>query len=255
MGTSITRHLSREEVAHLQADKEAIEKMRSGVPARQFVFFAAFDGTNNDKNNLALAGSPYQTNVANLFDQADANRAPRFAARYYPGVGTGGEHGNRLNAAFFPNEPLRAAAEQAVHEFASRARDYLRDTPTATPADLSASTVGFSRGTASQVMFAEMLQERGLVLPDGTQVAPPGTIQVSGMVMIDPVQTFARGDLSLPASVRGNVLVFRALDEHRSDFRLAAHGEPARQPCGAGRRLRRAGHSRGGARGGHGLSA
>ena len=49
MGTSIVRHLSPEEVTKLQADKEATEKMSSGVPPGRFVFFAAFDGTHNDK--------------------------------------------------------------------------------------------------------------------------------------------------------------------------------------------------------------
>jgi hypothetical protein len=77
-------------------------------------------------------------------------------------------------------------------------------------------------------MFAQMLQERGLVLPDGTQVAPPGAVSVTAAVMIDPVQTFTKGDLSLPARMRGDVLVFRAQDEHRTDFRLADYGADPR---------------------------
>jgi hypothetical protein len=228
MGTSIVRHLSAEEIEQLKANKESIEKMSSGSPISKFVFFAAFDGTNNDKDNLALAHDPYQTNIANLFDQAETNKSHNLRARYYPGVGTGGERGNQLNAAFLPTEPLRATAEQALHEFAKVARDYLRENRTATPADLCASTVGFSRGTASQVLFAQMLEQRGLVLPDGTQVAPPGSIRVSAMVMFDPVHTFIQGDLSLPATVQGKVLVFRAEDERRSEFRLADYGADPR---------------------------
>ncbi|MBO9648664.1 MAG: DUF2235 domain-containing protein [Variovorax sp.] len=228
MGTSVTRHLSPEEIARLQDKKEAIEKMHSGASPGKFVFFAAFDGTNNDKDNLALSGSPYQTNVANLYDQVEANETSRFASGYYPGVGTGGQAGNLLNAALFPTAAIRAAAEQALSEFAKEAHIYLQNHPTATPADLSVATAGFSRGTASEVVFTRLLEERGLVLADGTQVAPPSTVRVSAMVMIDPVHTFVEGDLSLPPNVQGNVLVFRAEDEHRTDFRLADYSADPR---------------------------
>ena len=228
MGISIVRHLSPEEVTKLQADKEAIEQMSSGVPPGQFVFFAAFDGTNNDKDNVALSKSPHQTNVANLFDQAKPNEGPGFMPQYYPGVGTGGEYGNMLHAGLFPTDPLRATAERAYDDFALEARDYLRKSLTATPCDLSVSTVGFSRGTASQVMFAQMLHERGIVLPDGTQVAPPGSVRVAGMVMIDPVHRFVLGDMSLPANVEGSILVFRAQDENRTDYRLADYSADPR---------------------------
>jgi hypothetical protein len=228
MGTSITRYLSPEEIAKLQADKEVIERMSSGVPSGKFVFFAAFDGTKNDKDHVALSHSPYQTNVANLYDQAEERKTANRPAHYYPGVGTGGEHGNIFNAAFLPTEPLRATAERALREFAREAQVFLQINRTATPADLSAATVGFSRGTASQVMFAQLLEERGLVLPDGTQVAPPGAVGVTAMVMIDPVHTFTKGNLSLPPNVQGDVLVFRAQDEHRTEFRLADYSADPR---------------------------
>lgn len=228
MGTSVSRHLSLEEIARLQDKKEAIERMHSGASSEEFVFFAAFDGTNNNKENLALSGSPYQTNVANLYDQAKVNESLRFATRYYPGVGTGGEHGNMVNAAFLPSSSVRAAAEKALRELSRDAHAYLQTHPTATAADLSVATVGFSRGTASEVIFAQLLQERGLVLADGTQVAPPGAVRVTAMVMIDPAHTFIADDLSLPPNVQGNVLVFRAEDEHRTDFRLADYSADPR---------------------------
>jgi len=228
MGTSITRHLSPEEVTKLRADKQAIEQMRAGVPSGRFVFFAAFDGTNNDKDNVALSKSPYQTNVANLFDQAKQNEGPLFVNGYYPGVGTGGDHGNLLNAGLFPTGPLRATAKQALEELAERARNYLKESRSATPADLTVSSVGFSRGTATQVMFTQMLHERGLVLPDGTKVAPPGSVRVTAMVMIDPVHTFTKGDLALPPNVQGDVLVFRAEDERRTEFRWADYSADPR---------------------------
>ncbi|MBB3177220.1 hypothetical protein FHW64_001622 [Variovorax sp. Sphag1AA] len=212
----------------MQDSKEAIEKMNPGAASGEFVFFAAFDGTNNDKNNLALSGSPYQTNIANLYDQAEANETRRLISAYYPGVGTGGEAGNLLNAAFLPTAPVRATAERALSDLSGRAHAYLRNHPTVTPSDLSVATIGFSRGTASEVIFAQLLEERGLVLSDGTQVAPPGAVRVTAMVMIDPVHTFITDDLSLPPNVQGNVLVFRAEDEHRTDFRLADYSADPR---------------------------
>ncbi len=53
---------------------------RQAISANQFVYFAAFDGTNNDKDNLSLTGGAFsapdaqQTNAAQLFGQAAAMR-------------------------------------------------------------------------------------------------------------------------------------------------------------------------------------
>ncbi|RYF30648.1 MAG: hypothetical protein EOO23_04685, partial [Comamonadaceae bacterium] len=187
MGTSIAGHLSPAEVAQAQAIGSSMAALGnlSGGPARGFVFFAAFDGTNNDRTNLPLSGSPYPTNVANLYDQAvDASKTnPNLEARYYPGVGTGGQNGTLVNAAVSPTPAIHYAAEQALAHFAEQASKYLQGNPDATYADLSASAVGFSRGSATAVVFAQLLNERGLVLPDGTVVAPPG-VAVIGLGLI-----------------------------------------------------------------------
>ncbi|MDM0105287.1 DUF2235 domain-containing protein [Variovorax sp. J22R24] len=221
MGTSIAGYLSPAEVAELEAIRSRLLPESSGVATKKFLFFAAFDGTNNDKNNLQLSGQPYQTNVANLYDQAKVNESENFRTAYYAGVGTGGTNGNWINAGVLPTSAVRRAAEVALEEFARRASDYLVATPTATYADLSVAATGFSRGTGTAVMFAKLLHERGLVLPDGTVVAPPGSIPITGMVLFDPVHTFIQEDLSLPPNVVGQVLVFAAKDELRSEFRLA----------------------------------
>jgi len=228
MGSSIAGNLSPVEVAELEATRTHLLTVSSGVPAEKFVFFAAFDGTNNDRNNLRLSGLPHQTNVANLYDQAKAMESAWLKARYYPGVGTGGDNGNWINAGIFPTKAVRHAAELAIEDFAREARVYLRNNPTATPADLSAATVGFSRGTAPEVMFARLLHERGLVLPDGTVVAPPGSVPVSAMVLFDPVHTFIQEDLSLPPSVVGKVMVIAARDELRGEFKLADYSADPR---------------------------
>jgi hypothetical protein len=223
MGSSVAGHLTPAEVADLEATRERLLTAGSGAPPGKFVFFAAFDGTNNDKNNIPLSGHPYQTNVANLYDQAwvaqDFN--PNLGTGYYPGVGTGSANGNWINAGILPTRAVHNAAESALVEFAVRARDFLKETATATYADLSAATVGFSRGTASEVVFARLLHERGLVLSDGSVVAPPGSVRITGMVMLDPVHTFIEGDLSLPPNVVGQVMVLGARDELRGEFKLA----------------------------------
>ena len=221
MGTLITRTLTPEEVARTQAASTAMAGLGAGsaTSAPKFVFVAAFDGTNNDRANRPLSGNPHQTNVANLFDQAEAAKAtnPNLKTGYYPGVGTGGENGGLLSAAITPTQAVHHAAEMAVADFAKQAYVYLQENPGATAADLSASAIGFSRGTAAQIVFAQILNERGLVLPDGTVVAPPGVV-VKGFGLMDPVHTFVDGDMRIPPNVQGDVLVVRALNEDRRDF-------------------------------------
>jgi hypothetical protein len=234
MGTTVTGYLSAEEAQHLADTRTAMGRLGrdEDISSRQFVFLATFDGTNNNKNDYSddnknktpLSGSPYQTNVANIYDQADAASKSNASlqARYYPGVGTGGENGNLWDAAFSPTKAVHFAAEKALKEFAEQARDYLRDNKDANPppthTDLSASAVGFSRGSPTAIVFTQLLNERGLVLPDGTVVAPPG-VKVIGLALIEPVATGISGDLSIPSNVQGSVLVVRALDELRADFK------------------------------------
>ncbi|MBS0452830.1 MAG: hypothetical protein JSS14_16165 [Proteobacteria bacterium] len=125
MGTSIERHLSPAEVAQLQATKESAERMSSGTTPGKFAFFVAFDGTNNDKYNLPQVNPPlldttHQTNIANLHDQAKVNESDTFKVSYYPGVGTGGDRGNWINASVFP--PSRFARRRAKHFMSSQSK-------------------------------------------------------------------------------------------------------------------------------------
>ncbi|MCL1960792.1 MAG: DUF2235 domain-containing protein [Desulfovibrionaceae bacterium] len=231
MATSIDHYAAPEEVKRLAAAPELAAQLNTCAIKKPFVFFAGFDGTNNDKNNLALSGSPYQTNIGNLYDMAKKKMdddPAHFQSRYYPGVGTGGEHGNRWNAGPAPTVPLRAIASQAYDDFAYEAYRYLQSTPGAKVEDLSAVTAGFSRGNAAQVMFARMIDEQGLKLRDGTVVAPPHTVPISGMVMIDPVYTNVQGDLSLPGNVHGDVLAWGAEDELRALFKRADYANDER---------------------------
>ena len=206
-------------MARLPAARAAMEAVGPGGTSSRFHFFAAFDGTNNHKDNLKLSGDPFQTNVGNLADQARASESNTFQRGYYPGVGTGGDQGNIVNAGVNPTPAINAAAEKAYGDFVEAARGYLKSHPGATAADLGASAVGFSRGCASAVRFAQLVNDRGLIAHDGTVVAEKGSVPITGMALIDPVATGVKGDMSIPRNVQGQVLVVQGEHENRSPFR------------------------------------
>lgn len=64
---------------------------QASVLTNKFVFFAAFDGTNNNMLDVTLSGAPLRTNVAELYLQVDSQRAANqnLKTGYYAGVGTG----------------------------------------------------------------------------------------------------------------------------------------------------------------------
>ena len=227
MGTSTVRPLTDDELARLPMARAAMEAAGRGNAAGRFNFFAAFDGTRNDKDNLKRSGDPYPTNVGRLFDQAERRKSATFAPKYYPGVGTGGDQGELGRAAFWPTPAIDAAAEKAYGDFVEASRRYLNSHPGATPADLSASVTGFSRGCATAVRFAQRLNAQGLVSPDGAVIAPPGSVPVTAMALMDPVATGVQGELGIPPNVRGRVLVVQGQHEHRDLFRpLDYRGDP-----------------------------
>lgn len=219
MGTSPVRFLTEEEMARLPMARAAMEQTGHGNASTRFQFFAAFDGTRNDKNNLKLSGDPFPTNVGNLDRQAEKATSDTFQSRYYPGVGTGGNQGELGNAAFWPTPAIDAAAEKAYADFSDAALKYLRTHPDATVADLGASVTGFSRGCATAVRFAQLVNDRGLVAPDGTVVAPKGSVPITAMALMDPVATGVDGNLGIPSNVNGRVLVVQGQHENRSQFR------------------------------------
>lgn len=228
MGTSLVRPLTDEEMAGLPAARAAMEEAGKGGTTSRFNFFAAFDGTNNDQGNLKLSGDPYPTNVGNLDRQANRSVSDTFKRNYYPGVGTGGDQGNQGHAAFWPTGPINAAAETAYGDFVKASQEYLNIHPGATPADLGASVTGFSRGCAAAVRFAQLVNDRGLVAPDGTVIAPPGSVPITGMALMDPVATGVQGETGIPANVKGQVLVVQAEHEKRSPFRPLDYSEDPR---------------------------
>jgi hypothetical protein len=92
------------------------------IAPSKFVFFAAFDGTNNNRNdtrdangNLTQTGDPQDTNVSRLEQQVADAKNPNVASRYYGGPGgdptnhnglLNGNSGNSGSGLPFPKIPF-----------------------------------------------------------------------------------------------------------------------------------------------------
>ena len=59
------------QIAYAQARAISDTAEVRAIRSNQFVFFAAFDGTRNDMKDVKLSGNPLDTNVAQLYQQAD----------------------------------------------------------------------------------------------------------------------------------------------------------------------------------------
>ena len=230
MGTSLVRALMDEEHARMPQARLEMETAGAQGCATRFTFFAAFDGTNNDRDRPELAGGNLPSNIGLLAWQSEELAKVNAGIRpgYYPGVGTGGDQGGLINAAVLPTPAIHAAAEKAYGEFRLAALDYLRQHPDATPADIGAAVVGFSRGGAAAIRFAQLVHERGLTDNDGRVIAPPGSVPITAMALIDPVARFVDAPMHIPPNVRGPVLSVIAEHENRTDFRPLYHADDPR---------------------------
>lgn len=78
--TTIAAALNSQQIAAAKSAAEAItESAKAVVSDKRFVFLAAFDGTNNDRNAIYKSGSPLDTNVAQLEDQIRKVGPPSFS--------------------------------------------------------------------------------------------------------------------------------------------------------------------------------
>ncbi len=59
MGTSVQRAMTDEEVVRMPEARQAMAEVGKAGASTGFNYFAAFDGTNNDKDNLKLSGDPF----------------------------------------------------------------------------------------------------------------------------------------------------------------------------------------------------
>lgn len=224
--------LEADDIAELAARKAELENAAQPMATLdQFVFFAAFDGTNNDRNNLRRSGTRQMTNVAMLYEQAYGARQPdpNQKSAYYAGVGTG-ETGDTFGgfdaASTTPSPYVVRTASLAYQQFTREAEQWLQGDGHRAE-NIRAAITGFSRGAGTAVLFARMLED-GL-RPDGKPV--PGTaatllgIPVVATLLFDPVFTGIYLDLRLPANIRNNAVVIKALDEFRCAFAAADFGD------------------------------
>lgn len=182
-----------------------------------FVFLGAFDGTNNDKDNVPRG--ELCTNVAQIWaqysNQAATENSGRFGGGYYKGPGA---PGTLSESAWLPKrvkEQVINTADAAYHDFCRQASTL------AGLKSVSVVVTSFSRGGASAAIFSQMLYERGLIHPDTKAVLiPPKQVPVVGGVLFDPVMTGVNTTLALPPNVK-NIVDLRALNEYRYLFKGA----------------------------------
>jgi hypothetical protein len=162
---SVVAVLTSDEIAQVQRQSQAVANaaQANAIAANQFVYVAAFDGTNNDKNNLGLSGSTLSTNVAVISDMVVGARATNenLGGAYFAGVG---DHGTPFFSPVIPTGTVIEKAERAYTNFADQASAWLRDNP---GGSVTTAITAFSRGYGSAAVFSQSLFERGLVAPDG----------------------------------------------------------------------------------------
>lgn len=188
----------------------------------QFVFFAAFDGTNND---LVNKGNATSTNVAALYNQllaSDGNN-PNFGIRYYAGLGT---KGTLTGSSWFPGQVTAQAnitADRAYNDFCDKAIAWLKEDPAHHQASaITAALTSFSRGDAAAAIFSQLLYEKGLVDPDGKILIAPGQIAVTAGVIFDPVTTGYSGNLAFAPNAT-NIVDVRAMNDYRYSFEATSY--------------------------------
>jgi len=198
-----------------QTNQEARDRVRRSAtkvlaPSREFVFFAAFDGTNNDKDDLG--GDRQSTNVGQLWDQYVAGEGPRdnLGGHYAPGLGTRGRPTRDTWLPAAVTAEVQRIAASTLGVFSAQVRAWRETHPGGAVKVVLAS---FSRGSASAAVFAQMLARDGVPATAGG-----GKAEIVAGVFFDPVATGVAGNLALPPDAR-NVVSLKAVNEYRWLFR------------------------------------
>lgn len=208
-------------IAYNNTQQQAIANVAQAgsIQSDQFIFFAAFDGTNNNKANPALSGDPQQTNIGELIDQvngANDSETSNVGIGYFPGPLQG-----FLKPSTWSNSAVTAQivsiAEDAYREFAVDAAAWLSKSGNSGKS-VSVALAGFSRGCATAAVFSQLLYARGLVTETGTTLIPPGQVSIVAGVLFDPVYTGVNGNLAFSPNAR-NIVDITAVNEYRTQFR------------------------------------
>lgn len=205
--------------------------LHSGNP-HQYLYFANFDGTDNDK----IHDPEHKTNVGLISDQLEALEDAgnnQIGSGYVAGVGT--QQGRPVAKLFddVSGVSVNERAEEMYKQFIEQAKRWNDRDP---DAQISVASLSFSRGGESNAIFTRMVEERGIQDPSGAVYAfnkhgeiehveysnpplvPPHQV-AQAVAMFDPVGTGqAMGeDRRLPPSVISGIQLI-ALDERRTLF-------------------------------------
>ncbi len=217
--------LTQQEIQDAILQSQQIEASASqALTSGQFVFFAAFDGTNNDRTDLPESRTTQPTSVAELetlvAQQNSANT--NVTSRYYPGPGTDGSLVGSEALPWQVTKEVINTANTAYKNFTDEAVAWLDNNPNGS---VTTMITGFSRGGAPASIFSQLLYEKGLVDPRNNNVLiQPGQVGVSAALLFEPVLTGVSGNMALPNA--SNVTVIRALDEFRMLFPAAEYNDP-----------------------------
>jgi hypothetical protein len=198
---------------------------KGAVPNGAFVFFAAFDGTNNDKTDLdEWSTTPYSTNVGQLWDQYEEKQKtdPRLHGKYYCGLGTRGKPWTETWSSTAVTRGVVKTAEDAYADFTEAASGWLKVRKNR--GTVTVVVTGFSRGGASAAIFSQLLYKNGLVDGSRKVLRKPGKVCVPAAVLFDPVATGVDRNLAFPPNVK-SVVCIKALNEFRTMFRAVDYSK------------------------------
>ncbi len=200
--------------------KKIVAAAKKVVTKGQFVFFAAFDGTNNDRDNLKE--NAQTTNVGQLWQQYAGRDDSLAHARgvYCAGLGT---RTDPWVESWLPARVSTGAirkARQACDEFKRAAAAWLQMGANQGPVKIV--LTAFSRGAASAAIFSQMIYQEvyrnGLTDDAGTVLLKPAQVAIVAGVLFDPVVTGVKGNQAFPPIVK-NVVVIEARNEYRVVFK------------------------------------
>jgi hypothetical protein len=154
-----SRPLSEAEHATYADAQQRVEFGRVPIvvdPTSQRMFFVSFDGTWNDRAEMAIP-----TNAAVLQNLVERTIVPGDRSMYIQGVGIAGPLDRAVGGAL--GAGVQARVEEAYREYVAWANQILEKDPDAL---LSLNIAGFSRGATAARIFANLVHEKGI--PDAS---------------------------------------------------------------------------------------
>ena len=223
----------RDELTALYAQIHRMGQLGGGIPPAACHHLIALDGALGNRAELQMSGMPFQSNVANLYEQAVSvqSRTSGFSVDYFPAIGTPNAHVN-----------AEQLARDALARIDAGARRYGDKKGLAHTETLSVTIIALSRSCTSAMTLARLLNCRGSTEPGHAATKLPG-IPVRGLVLIDPLTTVMERNERLPDNVEGPVLMLHAYPNcgmpyaahaFESDPRVITINIPIRHPDAAG---------------------